>query len=212
MVERGKGMEYLDIYDEDGKHLGKKTRELVHKNALWHKTVHCWLYDRKGNIYFQIRKDEGTYYTTASGHVKAGESLEEGFGREIKEEIGIDVDIKNCKLVNVVKFKMDKEKNGEPFRDRAFANVYVCDFEGKIGEFNFDKDEVLGLVKVDAVQTLELFKKGAGSINGEKILYKNGENTIEESEIRFEDFLVNPHETALTKYGEVLEKVISLTN
>jgi len=81
-------MEYLDIYDENGNYLGKEERGIVHKNALWHKTVHCWLYDLDGNIYFQIRKDKGKLYTTASGHVLAGETVQEAFGREVKEELG----------------------------------------------------------------------------------------------------------------------------
>ena len=41
-------MEYLDFYDENRNYLGKETREVVHKNALWHNTVHCWLYDDLG--------------------------------------------------------------------------------------------------------------------------------------------------------------------
>lgn len=41
-------IEYLDIYDENGNLLGKENRDIVHKNALWHKTVHCWLYDNDG--------------------------------------------------------------------------------------------------------------------------------------------------------------------
>lgn len=82
-------MEYLDIYDEDKNYLGKELRSVVHEKGLWHNTVHCWLYDKEGNIYFQIRKDEKTLYTTASGHVSAGETIKEAFGREVKEEIGI---------------------------------------------------------------------------------------------------------------------------
>ena len=77
-------MEYLDIYDENGKYLGKEERSIVHRDALWHKTVHCWLYDKEGNIYFQIRKDKEKLYTTASGHVQAGETVKEAFGREVK--------------------------------------------------------------------------------------------------------------------------------
>lgn len=68
-------MEYLDIYDENKNYLGKELRKVVHEKALWHNTVHCWLYDNKGNVYFQIRKEEQTFYTTASGHVLAGESI-----------------------------------------------------------------------------------------------------------------------------------------
>ncbi len=90
----------------------KETRKAVHENALWHKTVHCWLYDSEGNVYFQIRKDEGKFYTTASGHVIAGEDVKEAFGREIKgKEIGVDLDYNNANLVDVVKFRMDKVKS-----------------------------------------------------------------------------------------------------
>ena len=61
-------MEYLDIYDEK-KFLGSEKRSIVHKMGYWHKTIHCWLYDNKGSVYFQIRKDKNKLYTTASGHV-----------------------------------------------------------------------------------------------------------------------------------------------
>ena len=48
-------MELLDIYDEKGNLIGTEDRKIVHEKGLWHKTVHCWLYDDKGNIFFQIR-------------------------------------------------------------------------------------------------------------------------------------------------------------
>lgn len=205
-------MELIDIYDENGAFLKSVDRDIAHRDALWHKTVHCWLYDAAGNIYFQIRKDEGTLYTTASGHVLAGETVKEGFGREINEEIGIEVDYENAILVDVVKFVMDKEKkDGSMFRDRAFANVYVCDYENDYACFNFDENEIDGLVKVNARETLELFEHGEGTITGEVITRGSNGNEAHESQIDFKDFLVNKGETALTKYGAVLEKVISLT-
>ena len=202
-------MEYLDIYDEEGKYIGKETRSVVHRDALWHKTVHCWLYDVSGNIYFQIRKEEGTLYTTASGHVVAGETVKEGFGREIKEEIGIDVDYENAILVDVVHFILDREnKDGSMFRDRAFANVYICDFESDISSFHFDSNEIKGLVKMNAKDVLNLLEKESGEIKATFIKEVNGINVSEEGIVHFEDFLVNKGETAIGKYGDVLHKVI----
>ena len=200
-------MEYLDIYDENGKYLGKEERSIVHRDALWHKTVHCWLYDKEGNIYFQIRKDKEKLYTTASGHVQAGETVKEAFGREVKEEIGVDICYETATLVNVVPFKLDRE---DGFRDRAFANVYVCIYEGKEEDFHYDKEELLGLVRVNADETLELLKKGKGSIPG-RVIKKDSKTEVEEQEIAFTDFLVNKGEDALSKYQSVLEKVISLS-
>lgn len=205
-------MEKLDIYDEEQNYIGVRNRDIVHRDALWHKTVHCWLYDKEGNVYFQIRKDEERLYTTASGHIKAGESVKEGFGREIKEEIGIDVDYEEAILVEVNKFVMDKtKKDGTIFRDRAFANVYVLDFESDINSFDFDEDEIMGVVKVKAKETIELLKKESGSVMGTVITHVDGQNIAVLEEIEFERFLVNKGETAIGKYGKVLEKIISLT-
>lgn len=206
-------MEYLDTYDENRNFLGKEPRDYVHENGLWHNTVHCWLYDNEGNVYFQIRSDEKTFYTTASGHVLAGENLKEAFGREIKEEIGINIDYENANLVNTVVWKMDKEKaDGTMFRDRAFANVYIHEYKGNYNQFNFDNSEVDGVVKVNALQALELFKKGSGKIDAEIITEQDGKNVEVKKQVDFNEFLVNKHETAIEKYGDVLNKVIEFTN
>lgn len=205
-------MEYLDIYDELGNYIGKEDRNIVHRDALWHNTVHCWLYDKEGNIFFQIRKDEQKLYTTASGHVSAGETIKEAFGREIEEEIGIKIDYENAKFVNIYKFIMDKEKkDGSIFKDRAFSNVYVCIYNGDYQDFNFDDSEVSGLVKVNAKQTLKLLKKETGKIDAVVITKENNNIVVKEQQIPFEKFLVNKGETAIKKYGEVLNKVIELT-
>ena len=198
-------MELLDIYDEKGDFIGTEDRKVVHEKALWHKTVHCWLYDKYGNAYFQIRKDEKTFYTTASGHVQAGESLKEAFGREIYEEIGAKIDYEKAELIEVVNFKMDKEKkDGSIFRDRAFANVFGYQVDDNI-TFNMDKEEVIGIVKVNAKEALDLFKKEKGKIDAEII---NLDNTISKRQVDFKEFLVNKGETALGKYGNILKFII----
>lgn len=205
-------MEYLDYYDENDNYLGFKSRAEVHKEGLWHKTVHCWLYDKEGNVYFQIRKDSGTFYTTASGHVLKGETVKEAFRREIFEEIGIYVDSSDATLVNVVTWKMDKLKSdGSIFKDRARANVYIDLYEDLEYNFNFDKNEVLGLVKVNVYDALELFKKESGEMPAVIIEQDSeGKNITTERNVNFNEFLVNEHETAYGKYSEVLIKIIEV--
>lgn len=204
-------MEYLDIYDENENQIGTDSRENVHKEGLWHKTVHCWLYDREGNVYFQIRKDRGTLYTTASGHVQAGETVEEAFTREIKEEIGITILPENTIFVAKVPFKMDKVKeDGTVFKDRAFANVYLSEFHDSISSFHFDIEELSGLAKLPALAVLELFKGNRTRINGSVITPENSSNKEEEKEFSVSHFLVNDGETLLEKYGEVLRKIVEL--
>ncbi|MBR1413587.1 MAG: NUDIX domain-containing protein [Bacilli bacterium] len=206
-------MEYLDIYDENQNYLGKELRDVVHRDALWHKTVHCWLFDKDGNIYFQRRKDRKTLYTTASGHILAGETVKEGFGREIKEELGIDINYEEAILVDVVKFKMDKIKNdGTIFKDRAFANVNVYEYNDSDTKFNYDEEELSSIVKVNANDTLNLFLKGSGLVKGIEIIKTSNGINIETKDIDISEFLINDGETLINKYGDVLKKVIELTN
>ena len=202
-------MEKLDIYNENGEFIGTEDRKVVHEKGLWHKTVHCWLYDKDGNIFFQRRADRGTLYTTSSGHLSAKESVTEAFQREIKEEIGLDIDASDATFVAIVPFKMDRVKeDGSIFKDRAFANVYVDLYEGNYQDFQMDPNEVSGLVLVNAKEALDLFKKENGQIKGKEITL---DNQIVERNIDFTEFLVNDGETALEKYGDVLKKVIEIT-
>ena len=204
-------MEYLDTYDEEKNFLGKQPRDYVHTNALWHNTVHCWLYDNAGNVYFQIRADEKTFYTTASGHVLAGETIKQAFGREIQEEIGININYNDAHHVSTVKYKMDKVKSdGSVFRDRAFANVYLYNYNDS-EPFNFDPAELDGLVKVNAKDTLTIFEEGHGEVPAEIITSENGKNVSTFRNVSFNEFLVNAHETAIEKYGDILKEVIKLT-
>lgn len=204
-------MEYLDIYDESGNHIGKEERNKVHQNALWHKTVHCWLFDSDGYVYFQIRHDEKTLYTTASGHVMAGETLEQGFAREIYEEIGYNVPYTKAIHLETFKFYLDKiKKDGSEFHDRVFANIYACEFDGDISKFKYDPNELDGLVKVKANEALELFKKENGKIDGFLIENQNGKMVMSAKKVDFSEFLVNAGETALGKYGNVLNGILNI--
>lgn len=206
-------MEYLDVYDENKNYIGKYDRKYVHENALWHNTVHCWLFDKNGNIYFQIRKEEGKFYTTASGHVMSGEKIKEAFGREIKEEIGINLDYERAIPVNIYTFKMDKVKSdGSIFKDRAFSNVFIYKYDNKIENFKFDLSEIKGLVKINAKQVIKLIEGQVKTILAEIIENIDGENKIKLKEVLLDDFLVNKNETAIEKYGDVLNKVIEVTN
>lgn len=197
-------MEYLDAYQENKEYIGKFPRDYVHEQGLWHNTVHCWLYDDLGNIYFQIRSDAGKFYTTASGHVRAGETIKEAFGREVKEEIGIDVNYEEAFLLEVVPWKMDKEKNGKLIKDRAFANVYLLNIKNHQYHFVYDDGECMGVAKMQAREVLDLLDDKVASIKG-TVIYED--NKPIEKDITKDDFLVMPHETLKEKYGKILEAV-----
>ncbi len=196
-------MELLDVYNEKHEMIGTYPRDEVHEKGMWHNTIHCWLYDNEGNVYFQVRSDADKLYTTASGHVQAGETLKEAFGREIKEEIGLDVDYEKSELLNVVTWKMDKEKNGKVIKDRAFANVYLLNISDSKLEFNFIDHEVIGVAKINASDTLRLFNDELTQIEGAYF----SEDKKEAHTFIKDDFLLMPGETLIGKYGYILESI-----
>lgn len=197
-------MEELDVYDEDRNYIGKYSRNYVHENALWHNTVHCWIFDRKGNVYFQIRNDENKLYTTASGHVLAGETIKEAFTREVKEEIGIDIEEGNIFFIDTHKYIADKiKKDGSVFKDRAFVNLYSYLYSGNDNNFMFDTNEVKGLAKMEIKDALKLFNKEKEKISAQIITPKGKNN----KNIKYEDFLVVGKETPMDKYGSTLNKI-----
>lgn len=49
-------MEYLDVLDEQGNLTGiKKPRKQVHMDGDWHRTIHVWIVNEKGEILLQRR-------------------------------------------------------------------------------------------------------------------------------------------------------------
>lgn len=204
-------MEYLDYYDEFGNHLGVETREKIHELGLWHKTVQNWLYTKDGKVLFQIRKNTGKFYTTSSGHVDAGETLEEAYIRETREEIGLDMTNENPKVIDLVTWVMDKKKDGKTIKDRAKSTFFLGLYDGDFNDFKFDTNEVLGVVLVDAKETLDLFKKGHGQIDALLIVDKDGVNEQIKRQVDFDEFLLFEGEDIIQKYGKILTNVIEET-
>ena len=200
-------MERVDVYDEYMNFVGSEDRDVVHRNGLWHKTVHCWLYDKYGHVYFQIRKNSQKLYTTASGHVQAGETVKQAFHREVLEEIGVDVDLDSSVMVEINAWRLDKMKNGIPFIDRAFANVYLNEIDENINDFKFCEEEVSGLVKVRAQDCMDMFLNKTKVIEAQKI---NAQG-IQKINITSDSFLVLDGEVAILKYGKILQRIIDLT-
>ena len=197
-------MENLDIYDEYMNKIGTESRDIVHRNGLWHKTVHCWMYDENGNIYFQIRADSGKLYTTASGHVLSGETVRDAFHREILEEIGIDTDVSNAIALEVVFWRQDKPER--EWHDRAFAHVYANKLPLNFTDFHFQPDEVAGLVRVNAGDCLDLLMNKKPEIPAIKI----SSDGVKNIEISGKDFLTASNENAVVKYGHVLQSIMQI--
>ena len=66
------------------------------------------------------------------------------------------------------------------------------------------------MVRVKAKDVINLFRKGYGEIDGEMISFNGQNNQTRLVNVKFNDFLINDGETAIGKYGSVLNKIIDI--
>ena len=135
--------EYFDILDENGNLTGKtKLRSEVHRDGDWHKAVHIWVFNRKGEVLLQRRAANKDSYPnmldiSCAGHLSAGDTSLEGALRELEEELGLKVvfeDDNKIKFINnmspdilikkLSKFKIEKLLIEEVSIEDLFIEYY----------------------------------------------------------------------------------------
>ena len=130
-------MEFIDIVDENDNLTGEiKDRDFVHNNNLYHRHVSCFILNKKGEVLLQRRsitkkKNPGIWSKTG-GHVDTGETVIDALKREVKEEIGLEMDDNNI-------FFMNKFKSTNP---NYFSYGYIYITDNKISDYKLQLDEV----------------------------------------------------------------------
>ena len=90
-------MEYLDVYDNNGKPTGRKVLR-GDKEEEFDEKEHIPISiifienDNKEFLIQKTSKEKGGDYSSTGGHVLSGETPLEAIKRETKEEIGLDID------------------------------------------------------------------------------------------------------------------------
>lgn len=150
----------LDIYDKDMYKIGVASRAGVHSEGLWHKTLHCWFISNENGktfVWFQKRSQNkkdfpGLMDITAGRHLQTGETDREVIGR-IKEELGVSVDFHDVYGLGI---RPCTDQAGE-FYNREFNSIFLYHCPYQLSDFNPNKDEVTGLIRVAADDGLRLF-------------------------------------------------------
>ena len=96
-------MEYLDIYDKNRTFTGKqilRSKNMKLNDNEFINIVIVFIENSKGEFLIQkTSKEKGGVFATTGGHVKSGSSPDIAIIEEIKEELGIDVNINELKLI-----------------------------------------------------------------------------------------------------------------
>lgn len=98
-------VEMIDVLDENGLRTGRTlTRDEVHCMGQWHRIAVVVVTDAQNRILLQQRsedkmKDPGKWDITAAGHVDAGEDAKTTAVRELAEETGMTVKMKDLRRI-----------------------------------------------------------------------------------------------------------------
>lgn len=134
-------MEYIDIFDENNNPIGeKKEKQQAHEDGNFHRTVHVWIINDKNELLLQKRSatkktHPNCWDISGAGHIKAGETISDGAIRELKEELGVEIEEKDLQYITTIK-STKNPKNME------FQYVYLLRCNKKIEEYIFEDGEV----------------------------------------------------------------------
>ena len=137
--------EYFDVLDENGNKTGKiKLRSEVHRDGDWHKGVHIWIINDKGEILLQRRcatKDSNPNMLdiSSAGHLTAGDESLSGAIRELKEELNLDVKPEELQFIKTLK---RNSKYTSTFINNEFDDLYILRTTKGIDEMKYQEEEI----------------------------------------------------------------------
>lgn len=112
-------------------------RDDIHANGYWHRTTHIWVINDKQQVLCQKRSllkdtNPGKWESFFGGHLTPGQDYLEGAIKELKEELGIDLQKDNFHFFQIYKCISDKE----------FQGIYYIEWNGVIDNLILEKEEI----------------------------------------------------------------------
>jgi len=136
--------EIFDVVNERDEVIDRRPRNEVHQLGLLHRAIHVLVFNSRGETFLQKRsmtkdREPGKWDSSSSGHVDSGEDYDACAVRELREEIGLDMNVGTVATrASPPLQKLFKIAAG-PETDQEFVWVYRCQSEGP---FRLHPDEI----------------------------------------------------------------------
>ena len=130
----------LVVVDDKDNIVGEAYKEEIEERKWNYRAVHIFIFNSEGELLLGKRPEHisfgGTWTASAGGKVDAGESYEEAAHRELKEELGVEMEL--------------EERFSFVFEDPDGYKVFHKVFKGeKESGFKPDKEEIAELKWID---------------------------------------------------------------
>lgn len=151
--------EVWDLYSENREFLG---RDHIRGEQLpidgFHLVVHVWIRNSKGEYLISQRSANRSRYPLmwecVGGSVIKGEDSLQGAIREVKEEVGIDLEPDKGQVLFT---KVRKVMEGKIFND--IVDVWLFDYEGEVNLSDATTDEVAQVAWMDRGHIRDLYEQ-----------------------------------------------------
>ena len=143
--------EIIDELNEQGEVIGQIDKDLAHKEGRLHKAIHL---NKNNEVLLQYRcKDKKLYPDTwdvsVGGHVAAFEDTKDACVREAKEELGIDIKVKDLEYITTLR----EELLYKDINSQELVDVFMIKKDIKIKDIKLQEEEV-GSVKYVSINEL----------------------------------------------------------
>ncbi len=144
--------EYFEVLDSFGNKTGRlKLRSEVHRDGDWHRAVHIWIMNSNNQLLIQQRSaikdiNPGRWTSSCGGHVDPGEGSIGAAVRELKEELGIDVDPESLEYLGTIKRYHSAHND---FNDQELIDLFLVVGDYQIRDFDQEEEEVHKLAFYD---------------------------------------------------------------
>ena len=147
-------MELFDVLDIAGNPTGiVAEKDMPLKNGQYYLGVHAYIYNSDFEFIIQQRAYNKSFlpggWDIHLGHVIAGESSIDGIIREVREEIGLDLNFND--IHSVKRFVWDEKYH-------HIVDIYFIKKEYELDKLVLQKDEVIAVKKVTDKEMINMVK------------------------------------------------------
>lgn len=148
-------MELIDIVDKNGNFTGEiMDKEEAHDKNLLHNEIAVFVINNKKQVLLQKRSANKRFnpnkWGLCAGHVDSKESLENASLRELKEEIGIDISIKDLEILSEKELTLKNSNSHITYFYYIKSDLNESDFIIQTEELSevkwFDISEVIDMI------------------------------------------------------------------
>ena len=155
--------EFLNLIDDKARITAdSKPRTLVHRDGELHPTVHIWMIKRRDmGVFVLLQKrahekdiNPDCYDVSAAGHVSQGEEFRHTALKEVREELGLDINRSQLEFIGLKK----SEYNKGDIHDNELVAVYICRENINIEDLTLQSSEVSEVCWAEIDELISIMK------------------------------------------------------